>query len=94
MHKPMGYPRHQFYGIRRNDQTYGSAGLLDKVSGCRGPHPNRIAQEVEDSFLTSPQPAYQSTGSPPSLEAATHPLFAMLSETPATPSGTAPEWHN
>ncbi len=60
----MSYSRQQFYEIRRNYQTYGSAGLLDKVSGCRGPHPNRVAQEVEDAFLPS-QPAYQSTGSAP-----------------------------
>jgi transposase InsO family protein len=49
--KLMGYSRQQFYEIRRNYQTYGSAGLLDKVSGCRGPHPNRVAQEVEDAVL-------------------------------------------
>ena len=31
--KLMGYSRQQFYEIRRNYQTYGSAGLLDKVLG-------------------------------------------------------------
>lgn len=49
--KLMGYSRQQFYEIRRNYQTYGSAGLLDKVSGCRGPHPNRVAPEIETAVL-------------------------------------------
>ncbi len=33
--KVMGYSRQQFYEIRRNYQTYGSAGLLDKLPGYR-----------------------------------------------------------
>ena len=41
----MGYSRQQFYEIRRNYQTYGSAGLLDKLPGARGPHPNRVAPD-------------------------------------------------
>ena len=36
--KVMGYSRQQFYEIRRNYQTYGSAGLLDKLPGARGLH--------------------------------------------------------
>ena len=47
----MGYSRQQFYEIRRNFQTYGSAGLLDKVSGCRGPHPNRVPEATEEAVL-------------------------------------------
>lgn len=49
--KAMGYSRQQFYEIRRNYQTYGSAGLLDKVSGARNPHPNRVSDEVEKAIL-------------------------------------------
>lgn len=47
----MGYSRQQFYEIRRNYQTYGSAGLLDKLPGCKGAHPNRVAPEIEASIL-------------------------------------------
>ena len=49
--KVMGYSRQQFYEIRRNYQTYGSAGLLDKLPGARGLHPNRVAPEIEQSIL-------------------------------------------
>ena len=35
----MGYSRQQFYEIRRNFQTYGAEGLLDKSTGAR---PHRI----------------------------------------------------
>ena len=43
----MGYSRQQFYEIRRNYQTYGVDGLIDRLPGARGPHPNRVSQEVE-----------------------------------------------
>jgi len=33
--KLMGYSWQQFYEIRRNYQTYGSEGLLDKLPGCK-----------------------------------------------------------
>ena len=49
--KVMGYSRQQFYEIRRNFQTYGAQGLLDRLPGPRGPHPNRVAAEVEDAIL-------------------------------------------
>ncbi|MDR0476850.1 MAG: helix-turn-helix domain-containing protein, partial [Desulfobulbaceae bacterium] len=49
--KVMGYSRQRFYEIRRNYQTYGAAGLLDRMSGCKGPHPNRVATEIEQSIL-------------------------------------------
>lgn len=49
--KVMGYSRQQFYEIRRNYQTYGAAGLLDKLPGCKGPHPNRVAPEIEETIL-------------------------------------------
>ena len=47
----MGYSRQQFYEIRRNFQTYGAEGLLDKVAGGRPLHPNRVAEEVEQAIL-------------------------------------------
>lgn len=47
----MGYSRQQFYEIRRNYQTYGSAGLIDRLPGSRGPHPNRVSEAVEKAIL-------------------------------------------
>lgn len=47
----MGYSRQQFYEIRRNYQTYGAEGLLDKLPGTRGPHPNRVSPEIEQAIL-------------------------------------------
>lgn len=49
--KVMGYSRQQFYEIRRNFQTFGSDGLLDRVAGAKSPHPNRVTPEVEESVL-------------------------------------------
>ena len=43
----VGYSRQQFYEIRRNYQTYGAEGLLDRMPGARGPHPNRVSAEIE-----------------------------------------------
>ena len=47
----MGYSRQQFYEIRRNFQTYGADGLLDRLPGARGPHPNRVSAEIEAAVL-------------------------------------------
>ncbi len=47
----MGYSRQQFYEIRRNYQTYGANGLIDRLPGARGPHPNRVGEEVEKAIL-------------------------------------------
>jgi len=47
----MGYSRQQFYEIRRNYQTYGAEGLLDRLPGARGAHPNRVSPEVEKAIL-------------------------------------------
>lgn len=47
----MGYSRQQFYEIRRNYQTYGSQGLVDRLPGPRGPHPNRVSEEIEQAVL-------------------------------------------
>lgn len=49
--KVMGYSRQQFYEIRRNFQTYGAEGLIDRLPGARGPHPNRVAAEIEQAIL-------------------------------------------
>ena len=47
----MGYSRQQFYEIRRNYQTYGADGLIDRLPGARGPHPNRVSEEVEATIM-------------------------------------------
>ena len=47
----MGYSRQQFYEIRRNFQTYGSQGLIDRLPGAKGPHPNRVSEAVEKAIL-------------------------------------------
>jgi transposase InsO family protein len=49
--KALGYSRQQFYEIRRNFQTYGAEGLLDRMPGAKGPHPNRVAAEIETAIL-------------------------------------------
>jgi len=49
--KLMGYSRQQFYEIRRNFQTYGADGLIDRLPGAKGPHPNRVAPEIEKAVL-------------------------------------------
>lgn len=49
--KMMGYSRQQFYEIRRNYQTYGADGLLDRLPGAKGPHPNRVSDEIEQAIL-------------------------------------------
>ena len=47
----MGYSRQQFYEIRRNYQTYGRKGSSTGCPGARGPHPNRVSEEVEAAIL-------------------------------------------
>lgn len=49
--KIVGYSRQQFYEIRRNFQLYGAEGLLDQLPGPKGPHPNRVSEEVEKAIL-------------------------------------------
>lgn len=39
----VGYSRQRFYEIRRNYQTYGARGLLDRLPGPRSSHPNPVA---------------------------------------------------
>lgn len=47
----VGYSRQQFYEIRRNYQTYGADGLIDRLPGARSPHPNRVPDAVETAVL-------------------------------------------
>ena len=47
----MGYSRQHFCEFRRNFQTYGAHGLLDRLPGPRGPNPNRVAAEVDEAIL-------------------------------------------
>ena len=49
----MGYSRQQFYEIRRNYQTFGAEGLMDKLPGPRGPHPNRVSELKKPFWLTA-----------------------------------------
>ena len=49
--KIIGYSRQQFYEIRRNYQTYGAQDLVDRLPGPKGPHPNRVAKEIEKAIL-------------------------------------------
>lgn len=49
--RQMGYSRQQFYEIRRNFQTYGADGLIDRLPGAKGPHPNRVSEEIEAAVL-------------------------------------------
>lgn len=49
--KVMGYSRQQFYEIRRNFQTYGAEGLIDRLPGAKGPHPNRVPAAIEEAVL-------------------------------------------
>ena len=49
--KITGYSRQQFYEIRRNFQTYGADGLIDRLPGAKGPHPNRVSEEIETAIL-------------------------------------------
>jgi len=49
--KVMGYSRQQFYEIRRNLQTYGADGLIDRLPGAKGPHSNRVAAGIEAAIL-------------------------------------------
>ena len=47
----MGYSRQHFYEIRRNLQVHGAEGLLDRLPGAKGPHPNRVAPPIEKAIL-------------------------------------------
>jgi transposase InsO family protein len=47
----MGYHRDTFYEVRRAFQVGGVAALVEQRRGPRGPHPNRVAPEVEAQIL-------------------------------------------
>ena len=47
----VGYSRQQFYEIRRSFQLHGADGLIDRLPGARGPHPNRVPVPVEEAIL-------------------------------------------
>ena len=47
----MGYHRDTFYEVRRAFQLGGTQALFDERRGPRGPHPNRVAPEIEDKIL-------------------------------------------
>ena len=47
----MGYSRQAFYEIRRAFQVGGTAALIEKKRGPKGPHPNRVAKEIEQKIL-------------------------------------------
>ena len=49
--RALGYSRQQFCEIRRNFQTFGLAVLIDRQTGAKEPHPNRVAREIEDRIL-------------------------------------------
>ena len=49
--KIIGYSKQQFYEIRRNYQTYGAQGLVDRLPGPKVPHPNRVPKEIEKAIL-------------------------------------------
>lgn len=49
--KIMGYHRDSFYEIRRAFQVGGVAALVEQRRGPRGPHPNRVAPEIEEQIL-------------------------------------------
>ncbi|MDR1075439.1 MAG: IS481 family transposase [Xanthomonadaceae bacterium] len=47
----MGYHRDSFYEIKRAFQTGGVAALVEQRRGPRGPHPNRVSPDVEQTVL-------------------------------------------
>ena len=46
----VGYSHQQFYEIRRTFQ-HGADGLIDRLPGAKGPHPNRVPAPVEEAIL-------------------------------------------
>lgn len=49
----MGYSRQQVCEVRRNYQSHGADGLIDCLPGPKGPHPNRVAKEIEKAILAN-----------------------------------------
>lgn len=49
--RQMSCSRQHFYEIRRRYQTFGMEGLIDRPPGCKGRHPNRLSEEIEQAIL-------------------------------------------
>ena len=49
--KIMGYHRDTFYEVKRAFQVGGVDALIEQKRGPRGPHPNRVAPEIEQRIL-------------------------------------------
>ena len=47
----VGYSRQPSYEIRRSFQLHGADGLIDRLPGAKGPHPNRVPKPVEKAIL-------------------------------------------
>ena len=47
----VGYSRQHFCEIGRNFQVHGAEGLVDRLPGAKGPHPNRVAPPIEKAIL-------------------------------------------
>ena len=47
----VGYSRQRFYEIPAQLPVHGAEGLIDRMPGAKGPHPNRVAAEVERAIL-------------------------------------------
>lgn len=47
----MGYHRDTFYEVKRAFQVGGVTALIEQKRGPRGPHPNRVPEEVETRIL-------------------------------------------
>lgn len=47
----MGYHRDTFYEVRRAFQVGGVAALVEQKRGPRGPHPARVAPEIEEAIM-------------------------------------------
>src|SRR5437764_3848974 len=65
----MGFHRDTFYEVRRAFQVGGVAALVEQKRGPRGPHPNRVAPEIEQRILqlALEKPTYGAQGSPTSF---------------------------
>lgn len=92
--KPMGYSRQQFYELRRNFQSFGAEGVIDRLPGARGPHPNRVPAATEQAILDRGDQALANVfrerpchGGCPSASPQHEPLFARFGTPPKIPKG-------
>ena len=54
--KLVGYNRQQFYEIRRNYQTFGAEGLVDRARGPKKPAPEPVVPTIEQPVAAGPPP--------------------------------------